>query len=131
MKLWIVIILAIIAFVAYKGVSFAGNEGVAVETIKPEQAKEIMESGREYILLDVRTREEYDANGHLKNAVLIPDYELTSRALAELPDKNALRMVYCRSGRRSLAAARALADMGYSNVKDIGGIINWPYDIEK
>lgn len=107
----------------------AGSEG-KVETITAEQAKKIMDSGAAYILLDVRRPEEYAA-GHIKGAVLIPDFELEQRAPRELTDKKALILVYCRSGRRSLASAKLLAGMGYANIKDMGGIIDWPYGVER
>lgn len=97
--------------------------------ITPEEAKAIMDSGEKYLILDVRTQSEFDA-GHIKGAVLIPDNEIAARAEAELPDKDALILVYCRSGRRSKNASKILADMGYTNVKEFGGIIDWPYGIE-
>jgi rhodanese-related sulfurtransferase len=86
-------------------------------------------SGQELVLLlDVRTQAEYD-QGHIAGAVLIPNTELSRRAPAELPDKDALIILYCRSGNRSATATRELADLGYSRVYDLGGIIDWPYDI--
>lgn len=89
--------------------------------IIPEEAKRIMDSGNDYILLDVRTQEEFDEK-HISGAVLIPDYEVESRAENELADKDSVILVYCRSGRRSATAAKALVDLGYTNVFDIGGI---------
>jgi len=83
-----------------------------------------------YILLDVRTDEEYNAE-HIEGAVLIPDYEIGSRAETDLPDKTALVLVYCRSGRRSANAANELIGMGYTSIYDFGGIIDWPYDTVK
>ena len=82
----------------------------------------------EYILLDVRTDEEF-REGHISGAILIPDYEIAVRAESEFPDKDVIILVYCRSGRRSALAAQALSDMGYSNIFDFGGIIDWPYEI--
>lgn len=98
----------------------------AYQKITPEQAKDMMERGTPYVLLDVRTQQEFDAQ-RIDGAVLIPDNEI-ARAEAELPDKNATILVYCRSGRRSEAAARKLVDMGYTNVFDFGGILDWPYE---
>ena len=92
-------------------------------------AKKIMDTESDYVILDVRTQEEYD-EGHIKNAILIPDYEIADRAESELTDKEQLILVYCRSGRRSKNAAKQLSDMGYSNVKEFGGIIDWPYETE-
>ena len=83
-----------------------------------------------YILLDVRSEGEYNEE-HIEGALNIPDDELGERAADELPDKNALILIYCRSGRRSANAANELIDSGYKNVYDFGGIIDWPYDTVK
>ena len=64
----------------------------------------------------------------LEGAILIPDYEIRIRAEKELPDKNAIILIYCRSGRRSELAAVELVNLGYTNVYDFGGIIDWPYE---
>lgn len=100
------------------------------KSVSSQEAKELMDSETSYIILDVRTEEEY-AEGHIKNAVLIPDYEIAERAEKELTDKNQLILVYCRSGRRSKIASDVLASLGYTNVVEFGGIIDWQYDIEK
>ncbi len=100
------------------------------EQITGEEAKKIMDSETGYIIIDARTVEEFN-EGHIENAILIPEYEIGERAEKELPDKNQLILVYCRSGRRSKIAAQALADMGYTNVKEFGGIIDWEYEIVK
>ena len=96
--------------------------------ITGKEAKEIMESEAKYILLDARTEEEF-AEGHIEGALLMPEYEVADRAKAELPDKDALILVYCRSGRRSKIAAEALVALGYTNVKDFGGILDWEYEV--
>ncbi|MDR1754033.1 MAG: rhodanese-like domain-containing protein [Eubacterium sp.] len=95
--------------------------------ITMEQAKEIMDGEEEHILLDVRTDGEWKEN-RIEGSLLIPDYEIIDRAADELPDKSALILIYCRSGRRSADAANSLVDMGYMNVYDFGGIIDWPYE---
>ena len=100
------------------------------EQITAEKAKELMDSETGYVIIDARTEEEY-AEGHIEGAILIPEYEIAQRAESELPDKNQLILVYCRSGRRSKIASKALADLGYTNVKEFGGIIDWPYDVVK
>lgn len=100
------------------------------KSVSSQEAKELMDSETSYIILDVRTEEEY-AEGHIKNAVLIPDYEIAERAEKELTDKNQLILVYCRSGRRSKIASDILVSLGYTNVVEFGGIIDWQYDIEK
>ncbi len=95
--------------------------------IAPEKVKEMMDHGGGFTLLDVRTQEEFNA-GYIPGAILIPDFELAARAAAELPQKDAVILVYCRSGRRSAASTQALVDMGYTRVYDLGGINSWPYE---
>lgn len=112
-------------------VAGCGSAQDKVEVLLPTQAKAIMESGERFVLLDVRTEEEYKENGHIKDAILIPDFELKEKVEGVISDKNELILVYCRSGRRSNASAKVLSSMGYTNVKDIGGIMNWPYDVER
>ena len=98
------------------------------ERISADDAKIVMESDTPYVLLDVRTLEEY-AGGHIEGAIVLPDYEIATKAEEVLKDKGVLILVYCRSGRRSKNAAEELLAMGYRNVKDFGGILDWPYDI--
>ena len=100
------------------------------ELISPEQAKAIMDTEKEYIIIDARTAEEF-AEGHIADAILIPEYEIADRAEKELPDKEQLILVYCRSGRRSKIASEELVKLGYTNVKEYGGIIDWPYKVVK
>lgn len=97
------------------------------QTISAAVAKQMLDTEAEYILLDVRSPEEF-AEQHIAGALLIPDYEIATRAQAELPDLDALILIYCRSGRRSALAAAALVELGYTNVYDFGGIIDWPYE---
>lgn len=99
-------------------------------SITPQQAKELMDSESGYVILDVREADEY-AQGHIPGAVLIPHTQITLRAESELPDKEQLILVYCRSGRRSKLAAQDLAELGYSNIREFGGIIDWPYEISE
>lgn len=98
--------------------------------ITQEEAKNIMDTQTGYVILDVRTEEEF-AEGHISGAILIPDYEISKGAENELTDKDQLILVYCRSGRRSKNAASELASLGYTNVKEFGGIIDWQYETEK
>ena len=100
------------------------------EIITAEDAKKIMDSGEEYILLDVREQDEFDA-GHIPGAILIPYTEIENKAEKMLPDKDKQILVYCRSGRRSKIAAESLVKLGYTNIKEFGGIIDWPYEVEK
>ena len=100
------------------------------EQISGAEAKALMDSESGYIIIDARTQEEYD-EGHIPGAILIPEYEIADRAEKELPDKDQLILVYCRSGRRSKIAAEELVKLGYANVKEFGGIIDWEYETVK
>lgn len=95
------------------------------EQISQIKAKELIDTKDNYIILDVRTKEEFN-DKHIENAILIPYDEIEDRT-DELPDKNQLILVYCRSGNRSKTAAKTLAELGYTNVKEFGGINNWAY----
>ena len=97
--------------------------------ITAEQAKEMMDSQEGYIILDTRTQEEYE-DSHIPGAILIPYDEITEKAESVLTDKNQMILVYCRSGRRSKLAAEDLVKLGYTNIKEFGGIIHWPYEVE-
>ena len=100
------------------------------DQISGAEAKALMDSESGYIIIDARTQSEYD-EGHIPRAILIPEYEIADRAEKELPDKNQLILVYCRSGRRSKIAAEELVKLGYTNVKEFGGIIDWKYETVK
>ena len=110
------------------GCSDGGSAGY--KQIGGAEAKAIMDSESGYIIIDARTREEYDG-GHIPGAILIPYDEIADRAEKDLPDKDQLILVYCRSGRRSKIAAEELVKLGYTNVKEFGGIIDWEYETEK
>ena len=105
------------------------EEQMVYMSITAEQAKQLMDTESDYMILDVRTEEEYNES-HIPNAILILDYEITAKAERMLADKDQLILVYCRSGRRSKNASQALAGLGYTNVKEFGGIIDWPYETE-
>ena len=98
--------------------------------IPQDEAKRIMDEETDYIIVDAREQSEYD-EGHIKGAIVIPYTEIEQKAEEMLPNKDQLILVYCRSGRRSKIAAQSLANMGYTNVKEFGGIIDWQYGIEK
>ena len=101
----------------------------AYQKISAEEAYEMMVS-QEVVVVDVRTREEYDG-GHIENAVLVPNESIGSEMPEALPDKEATLLIYCRSGRRSKDAAQKLLELGYQNVFDFGGVIDWPYELVK
>ena len=106
------------------------GEEIMYEQITPDEAKKIMDTEKDYIILDVREQEEFEA-GHIPGATLIPYTEIENKAEKILSDKDKLILVYCRSGRRSKIAAESLVGLGYTNIKEFGGIIDWPYEIEK
>ncbi len=99
---------------------------VSAKKITAEEAKVMIDGNDDLVVLDVRTQEEYN-EGHIENAVLIPDTEISTKAPTVLADQNQTILVYCRTGRRSAAAAKKLVDSGYTNVYDFGGIVDWPY----
>ena len=103
---------------------------VSFSNISPEEAKKRLESEKDIILLDVRTKEEFES-GHIKDAVLLPVDNLNDEAGKVLMDKEAPIFVYCRSGNRSVTAANILIEQGYKNVYNLGGIIDWPYEVVK
>ena len=98
------------------------------QTITASEARRIMMMSDDYILLDVRTEAEFRER-RIAGAILMPVAEITDRAEAELPSKDAVILLYCRSGRRSASAAASLAELGYTNIHDFGGILNWPYEV--
>ena len=110
------------------GCSNGGSAGY--EQISGAEAKALMDSESGYIIIDAREQYEYD-DGHIPGAILIPYDKITDCAENELPDKDQLILVYCRSGRRSKIAAEELAKLGYANVKEFGGIIDWEYETVK
>ena len=124
-------LIALLTFALPLGcVGCSDGGSVTYEQISGAEAKALMDSESGYIIIDARTQEEYD-QGHISGAILIPEYEIADRAEKELPDKDQLILVYCRSGRRSKIAAEELVKLGYTNVKEFGGIIDWKYEIVK
>lgn len=98
------------------------------QTITAKEAKELMDENSDIIILDVRTEDEF-ATGHIEGAILIPDTDIATTAESTLTDKSAAILVYCRSGRRSALASDELAKLGYTNIYDFGGIIDWEYEV--
>ena len=128
MKKLIFLLLAVMMLTAC-GQDKENDQGAVYVNITAEEAKQIMDTEEGYIILDVRTQEEYDES-HIPGAILIPHTEIEARAEEVLTDKDQLVLVYCRSGRRSKIAAEALLELGYTNIKEFGGIIDWPYETE-
>lgn len=104
------------------------EETVEYQKISPEEAKTLMVDGN--LILDVRTQGEFD-EGHIKDAVLLDVQDIINENVESLTDKEQVILVYCRSGNRSKTASEKLIELGYQNVYDFGGIIDWPYDVEK
>ena len=99
------------------------------QQITQEKAKEMMDT-QDVVVLDVREQDEFDA-GHIPGAVLLPVGTITKAAAASvIPETDSVVLVYCRSGNRSKTASKALADLGYTNVYEFGGINTWPYEVE-
>jgi len=103
------------------------NEGFI--SVSAEDAKKMMDENSAYVILDVREQEEYE-QGHIENALLLPDHDVLTKAESLLKNKDELILVYCRSGRRSKLAASDLVKLGYTNVVEFGGLIDWPYEIK-
>lgn len=99
-------------------------------SISAEEAKKIIDANSEVILLDVRTQQEF-ADGHIPGAICVPVETIGSNPPSELPDKDATILVYCRSGNRSKQAAEKLVALGYTDIREFGGINSWPYEITK
>ena len=128
MKKLVFLLLAVMMLTAC-GQDKENDQGAIYVNITAEEAKQIMDSEEGYIILDVRTQEEYD-QGHIPGAIVISHEEIEEKAEDVLTDKDQLILVYCRSGRRSKIAAEALVELGYTNIKEFGGIIDWPYEVE-
>ena len=96
--------------------------------INATQARAWMNEYPEAIILDVRTADEFNA-GHIQGALLLPVTDIEAQAAALLPDKDALILIYCRSGVRSVTALNHMLAMGYTRVYEFGGIIDWPYGL--
>ena len=106
-----------------------GNAADGYQQITQEEAKEMMDN-QEVIILDVREQDEYDS-GHIPGAVLLPVGTIDETTAAEvIPEKDAMVLVYCRSGNRSKTASSTLAGLGYTNIYEFGGINTWPYETE-
>ena len=128
MKKLMFLILAVMLLTGCGQAKEAVQEAVYMN-ITAQEAKAVMDSREDYIILDVREQDEYD-EGHIPGAILIPHGQITEKAEQLLQDKDQLLLVYCRSGRRSKIAAESLVELGYTNIMEFGGIIDWPYEVE-
>ena len=107
-----------------------GSSSLGYRQISMKEAVKMMKDEKNYIILDVRRPDEY-AEGHIPGAINVPNEEIGTTEIAELPDKSQLILVYCRSGRRSKEAAGKLVKLGYTNIVEFGGIQDYEGEIEK
>ena len=136
MKKWYILLFSILLLLGFVACGKNSASGMAADsqaadkasyqTITQEKAKELMDT-QEVLILDVREQDEYDS-GHIPGAVLLPVGSINETTAAEvIPDKDSTVLVYCRSGNRSKTASSALAELGYTNIYEFGGISTWPY----
>ena len=107
-----------------------GSSSSGYRQISMDEAVKMMKDEKDYIILDVRRPDEF-AEGHIPGAINVPNEEIGTTEIAELPDKSQLILVYCRSGRRSKEASEKLVKLGYTNIVEFGGILDWKGEIEK
>ena len=108
----------------------AGSSSLGYRQISMDEAVKMMRDEKDYIILDVRRPDEF-AEGHIPGAINVPNEEIGTAEIAELPNKSQLILVYCRSGRRSKEAAAKLVKLGYTNIVEFGGFLDWTGEIEK
>ena len=111
------------------GCAVPAEQEISYRQITMDEAIAMMEEEEGYIILDVRTAAEFDEK-HIPGAINIPNEAIGTDAIPELPDKDQLILVYCRSGNRSKQASEKLVKLGYTNVVEFGGIIDWPGETE-
>ena len=111
------------------GCAVPAEQEISYRQITMDKAVAMMEEEEGYIILDVRTAAEFDEK-HIPGAINLPNETIGTDAIPELPDKDQLILVYCRSGNRSKQASEKLVKLGYTNVVEFGGIIDWPGETE-
>ena len=120
----------ILSIMLLSACSAAGGPANSYRQISMDEAVEMMKKGSGYIILDVRRPDEY-TEGHIPGAINVPNENIGTAEIPELPDKAQLILVYCRSGRRSKEASEKLVKLGYTNVVEFGGILDWKGEIER
>ena len=121
-------VIAVLAILLLAGCSQKKQQEASYRQINMDEAIAMMAEETNYLILDVRTPEEFAA-GHIPNAINIPNEEIGTAQIPELPDQDQLILVYCRSGNRSKQASEKLAALGYTNIVEFGGINSWPGEI--
>ncbi len=124
MKKWIPLVMALFMLAG------CGKSEISYRRVDMKEAMSRMEKEKDYVILDVRTREEFN-QGHIPGAICIPNETIGKTPVPELPNLDQLIFVYCRSGNRSKQAAGKLAQAGYTNLVEFGGIRDWPGEIVK
>ena len=120
----------ILSIMLLSACSAHGGSANSYRQISMDEAVKMMKDEKNYIILDVRRPDEY-AEGHIPGAINVPNEEIGTAEIPELPDKSQMILVYCRSGRRSKEASEKLVKLGYTNVVEFGGILDWKGEIEK
>ena len=120
----------ILSMMLLSSCSAPGDSANSYRQVSMDEAVKMMKNEKNYIILDVRRPDEY-AKGHIPGAINLPNEEIGTSEITELPDKTQLILVYCRSGRRSKEASEKLVKLGYTNIVEFGGILDWTGEIER
>lgn len=118
-----IMVAAVVSAICLSGCASSG--GAEYRQVDMNEAVEMMENEKDYIILDVRTEQEFEEQ-HIPNAINVPNETIGTKEIPALPDKEQLIMVYCRSGNRSKQASEKLVEIGYSNIVEFGGMKDWP-----
>lgn len=118
-----IMVAAVVSAICLSGCASSGGE--EYRQLDMNEAVEMMENEKDYIILDVRTEQEFEEQ-HIPNAINVPNETIGTKEISELPDKEQLLMVYCRSGNRSKQASEKLVEIGYRNIVEFGGMKDWP-----
>ena len=128
---WALLLFLIVSLAGCSSREDDDKNTVSYQQITAEEAKSMMDEQPDAVILDVREQDEYDA-GHIPGAVLLPVGTINEETAASaIPEKDTVVLVYCRSGNRSKTASQALADLGYTQIYEFGGIKDWPYEVER
>ena len=124
------ILILLLSLLSLTGCAAPKRTADSYRQISMQEAMDMMEKEKNYIILDVRTVAEYES-GHIPGAICVPNETIGTEKIPELPDKDQLILVYCRSGNRSKQASEKLMKLGYTNIVEFGGINSWPGEIVK